>query len=107
MKELAMNARRLGMLSLSAALACGAVSYSAWSAGPPRRQGLEGTWMFGVANSTPFLALQTYTQDGQYLGETNSTASRSLEHGEWFKVGPRQYIRSSVNFRFAPPPAEP
>jgi hypothetical protein len=107
-----MNARQLfGTLGISVVLACGILlPTSALANGAPERQGLEGTWMTGIANATnavPFLGLTTYTQDGQCLDESNSTASRSLGHGEWFKIGPHEYFRSTVNFRFAPPPAEP
>jgi len=112
-KETAMNARQLlGTLSISVALAYGSlVPESALADGPPARQGLEGTWMVSIHNAAnggvPFLLLATFTEEGQYLGETNTTAIRSLEHGDWFKVGPREYMRTSVNFSFAPPPAAP
>jgi hypothetical protein len=97
-----MNVRRMfGILGISAALACG----NAVANGPEGRQELEGTWITGVAPSgaTSFLGLSTYTQDGQVLSESSSTTIRSLDHGEWFKTGPRQYFRSSILFRFAEP----
>jgi hypothetical protein len=105
-----MNARQLlGTLGISAVLACGtALPIGAIAEEQPQRQGLEGTWIIGVASGgASFLGLVTFTQDGQFLGESNTTTSRSLEHGEWFKIGPHEYLRSSVHFRFAPPPAEP
>lgn len=103
-----MNARQLlGTLGITAVLACGiSLSNSALANGPPARQGLEGTWITGVApvGAPGFLGLTTYTQDGQVLGESSSTTIRSLDHGEWFKTGPREYFRTSFLFRFAPPP---
>ena len=106
-----MNARQLlGTLGMSAVLACSiSLSNSALANGPAARQGLEGTWITGVASgSAPgFLGLATYTQDGLVFGESNSTTPRSLSYGEWFKIGPREYFRSAILFRFAPPPAEP
>ena len=103
-----MNARQLlGTLGISAVLACSiSLPNSALAEGPPARQGLEGTWITGVApvGAPGFLGLTTYTQDGQVLGESSSTTIRSLDHGEWFKIGPREYFRTSILFRFAPPP---
>jgi len=103
-----MNTRQmLGTLGVSAVLACGAALPTlTFAGGPPARQGLEGTWMLGVANSAQplaFLGLATFTEDGQVLGESNTTSIKSLERGEWFKVGHREYIRSTVNFRFTEP----
>jgi hypothetical protein len=73
---------------------------------------LDGTWMVTVYRVSPppgvaptFLGLLTMTPDGQVLEESNTTAIRSLGHGEWIKMGPRQFRRVTVNFRFAPPPA--
>ena len=73
---------------------------------------LDGTWMVTVYRVSPppgvaptFLGLITMTPDGQVLEESNTTSIRSLGHGEWFKTGPRQFHRVTVNFRFAPPPA--
>lgn len=105
--------RRTCLSTLCAVLiGAGALAQSSLAKGPAHRQGLEGTWMIGVSSQTnnggiPFLALVTYTQDGQALSESNTTLIKSLEHGEWFKVGHREYIRTSVNFRFSPPPAPP
>ena len=76
--------------------------------------GLEGNWMVTVTRINPppgtaptFLSLVTLTADGQALEESNTTAIRSLGHGDWVKIGPRQFQRTTVNFRFAPPPAAP
>jgi hypothetical protein len=109
-----MNAcRRACLFILCAVLFVGgALAQSASANGPAHRRGLEGTWMIGVASQTnnggiPFLGLGTYMQDGQFLGESNTTTIKSVEHGEWFKVGPREYVRWTVNFRFSPPPAPP
>ena len=73
---------------------------------------LDGTWMVTVYRVSPppgvaptFLGLITMTPDGQVVEESNTTSIRSLGHGEWFKTGPRQFRRLTVNFRFAPPPA--
>jgi len=106
-----MNACRRACLSTLCAVLVGggALTQSALAKGPQHRQGLEGTWMIGVASQTnnagiPFLGLGTYLEDGQFMGESNTTTIRSLEHGEWFKVGPREFIRTAVLFRFSPPP---
>ena len=76
--------------------------------------GLEGSWMVTVTRINPppgtsptFLSLMTLTPDGQVLEESNTTAIRSLGHGEWVKIGPWQFQRTALNFRFAPPPAAP
>lgn len=71
------------------------------------KKSMAGNWLVNVdlVNPPPgvsphFLALQTYLEDGTLLEESNTNRIRSLAHGEWEKVGRREFRRSWIIFRF-------
>jgi hypothetical protein len=77
------------------------------SAASNEKKSLAGNWLVNVdlVNPPPgvaphFLALQTYFEDGTLLEESNTNRIRSLAHGEWEKVGRREFSRSWIIFRF-------
>ena len=74
------------------------------------KQTLTGNWVVTVTRTNPppgvpptFLSLQTYFADGSFLEESNTPAmfvGRGLAHGDWEKIGQRQFTRSFLFFRF-------
>ena len=71
---------------------------------------LTGNWVVTVTRTNPppgvpptFLSLQTYFADGSFLEESNTPlmfVGRGLAHGDWEKIGHRQFSRSFLFFRF-------
>lgn len=67
---------------------------------------LAGMWMVEVTRTSPpspapFLSMQTYSAEGAVLEESNNpTVPRSLAQGTWQKVGPGQFKRLWVYFRY-------
>lgn len=68
---------------------------------------LTGNWLVTGTRLPPlpgqaptFLSLMTYFEDGNFLEENNDTAIRSTGRGNWERIGPQQFTRSFVFFRF-------
>jgi len=101
-----------GGLSASVLLAQRATSARPASAGVQETgrqqagQHLEGTWLVTIIRADappgapPIRALVTFLPTGQFLGETNTAAIRSLSHGEWVRRGERRFTALSLTFRF-------
>ena len=67
------------------------------SAGPEK---LTGTWIITVSRINPppglpasFLGIATITPDGAVFGESNTTALRSLDYGNWVRTGPSSLMQ--------------
>ncbi len=68
---------------------------------------LTGNWLVTVTRLNPlpgqvpvFLSLHTYFEGGNFLEENNGPEIRSNGHGSWQRIGPRQFTRSFIFFRF-------
>jgi hypothetical protein len=68
---------------------------------------LTGNWMVTITRVNPppglaptFLSLMTYSDDGNFLEESNTTAIRSTHRGSWEQIAHQQFGRSSTAFRF-------
>ena len=68
---------------------------------------LTGNWLLTVTRINPppglaptFLSLQTYFEDGNVLGDSNTPGIRSTAHGNWERIGRQQFTRSNYIFLF-------
>src|SRR5207253_6566906 len=73
---------------------------------------IVGTWVATVTAVSPpppptaldpFLSLTTFLPGGQAIEDANGRSLRTGAQGEWVRVGPHQYIRTTLIFGFVAP----
>ena len=69
-------------------------------------QNIHGTWIVTHirADGTTFLALQTFTESGEFIGDANSSPRpiRTAAYGNWVRTGNRTFTNTHAFFRFNP-----
>src|SRR5690348_12500734 len=68
---------------------------------------IEGVWLSKVVVSVnppvSIYSLNTFFAGGQAIEDTSTSTIRSVAHGEWVRVGSRQFVRTMYIFQYAPP----
>lgn len=107
------RARRLAGLLYAMGLVLTAAAFSVLASHPAHaadsslerrleRYTLIGNWLVEIPRpgQLNLISLQTYFADGNMLEESNSSAIRSLAHGEWDITGRREFRRTWTILRF-------